>query len=138
MSPFTKALVRLHQVNAQKVETAAAKQIKCKNGVLLYADAEESEFSVAFEDANYEFDNLENCLNLWTDIPNKYLLTRGLTAKSSEELRKCLLRALKNMPDNLKVIAKTFNPVFAKEISKHVLALQDAINRLQEWQTKNE
>lgn len=113
---------RLSETAADK----AAKILKCKGGVAVYLASEDC--SVSFDDAQYDFDRLDETLQLYNKIPAANVLTRVVTAETPQELLRYIGLMIKSMPNLGKVTF--FNKEFNKDISEHLTSLHDAYTKL--------
>lgn len=98
----------------------------------------EDEVSIALDDADFDFDLLDQVMDLHRNVPRKNQLARGLIAKSLEEMMKIVGIVLNNLPkkstdmDHMNV-----KPTFRKAIVSLKTVHQTAYNKLQDLVSKS-
>ena len=113
----------LEQAAKSKESGIHSKKLKSGSGIFWY----EGEALLSFEDAKYDFDGIEGVLNLFSGVPSKNLMTRGLMADSLETLQSVIALALKNQPiSNESMAEKVLTKVARASYYKFIGDLQSA------------
>jgi hypothetical protein len=122
------------RLQVHSAKTGPSKPKKLKGGTLVYTgEGEDTEVTVTFEDAKWDFDALSGALNLFNNVPPKNVFTRDVRGKDKVEMLVVLNAMLKNIPiTKLDQAKRILSPDMFKDYSRYVMDLQDAINYVQD------
>ena len=120
-----KANSTLEEIQQKLFEFKKTKNLK--NHVSLFVKDETDEtddYSIFFDDATFDFDLIEQVVDIFKGIPNKNVLSRALVSKEKKLFLEYLKIVLKNL-SAFNTISTTKS--FQKEIQKMIISIQDAI-----------
>lgn len=115
-----------------EIKAGAFSKKRFKDGSILYIDTLENLCNLVFDDVRWDFDIIENTLNIWMGVDKKYIFTRRVQTYDAQTLLIVLRQMIKSSPlKNVKEINSVFTKSYAKSYVSYVACLQQAIDYLQ-------
>jgi hypothetical protein len=107
------------------------KMTKLKGGAALWPAGGFGGCSLVFNDANWDFDALNDVLNLFQGVNSKYLADRSVQAPTAKDLLDVIKTMEQNRPFKRLDVKDGFKPEFAKIYNIYADTLQEAIKKLE-------